>query len=180
VRNVEPAPLVNQTTLRFRARTLHRWIDGAITTSARRLGDSLNPDDFVGLLIADEFVAEGGHGRSEPAPPSRALGAVNTNVVLYLVPIEEGPPAARDPSVWVKKHPERVRVGTGPFEIEGDLYMVEGVRLKGMIATAKPVFIVLAAVAVRRLDDPSFRENHPAVFVNRRMMDYMVGMSTDR
>src|SRR6478672_4952796 len=135
MRNVDPAPLIARRTLRFRARTLHRWIDGAITTGARRLGDALNLDEIVGPLMADEFIAEGGDGRNEHAPPSRALGALNTNVVLYLVPIEDGPPSMRDPTVWVKKHPERVKVGMGPFEIEGAVFMGEGVRLNGMIAT---------------------------------------------
>jgi hypothetical protein len=180
MRNAGPTPLITRTTLRFRARTLHRWIDGAITTSHRRILDSLNRDDALGTLMADEFVVEGGDERSDDAPPSTALGALNTNVVLYMIPIESGPPPGRDPFAWVKKHPERVKVGTGPFEIEGDLFLVEGVRLKEMLATAKPVFIVLAAATVRRLDDPTFVENHNAVFVNRRIMDYIVGMSTSR
>ncbi|HLZ10831.1 MAG TPA: hypothetical protein VKT80_19765 [Chloroflexota bacterium] len=180
MRSAEPSPLLTRTTLRFRARTLHRWIDGAITSNARRLGDSLNRDDVGGTIIADEFVVDGGDERRGDVPGGTPLGALNINVVLFMFPIETGPPPARDPFAWVKKHPERVKVGTGPYEIEGDLFMVEGVRLKEMIATARPVFIVLAAATVRRLDDPTFIENRGAVFVNRRLMDYLVGMSSDR
>jgi hypothetical protein len=177
MRNADTPSLITRTTLRYRARTLYRWIDGAVTTSHRRLGDVVNREDTGGILVSDEFFTGGGEGTRDDRPTSDAVGALNTQAVLFIVPVEGGPPPGRDPFAWVKKRPERVRVGTGPFEIEGDLYMVEGARLKEMIATTKPIFIVLAKATVRRVDEPSFFENHGAVFVNRRAMDFLVPVS---
>jgi hypothetical protein len=168
--------LITRTTLRFRARMLYRWVDGAITTTHRRLGDALNREDSPGLLLAEEFFVEG----SEHAT-GEGFGALNTNAILYMVPIESGgPPTGRDPFAWVKKRPERVKIGTGPFEIEGDLYMTEGARLKDMLGVTKPVFVVLKDATIRRADDPGFLENHPAAFVNRRAMDFIVPVSQVR
>jgi hypothetical protein len=177
MRNADtPSSLITRTTLRFRARMLYRWVDGAVTSTHRRLGDVLNREDSTGLLVAEDFFVEKGDRST-----GEVFGTLNTNVVLYIVPIESGrPPVGRDPFAWVKKRPERVKIGTGPFEIEGDLYVAEGARLKETIGVTKPVFVVLKDATIRRTDDPSFVENHPAAFVNRRAMDFIVPVSQVR
>ena len=157
--------------IRFRFRTEHRWISGSITTPQRRLVDVLNGEGSGGIVSGEQVSAQGWLDASGPASyPSASL---NTAAVLYAVPVEDGEGPKPDPYAWVKKRPERVRVGIGPFEIVGDAYLVEQSSLRDVLVLAKPRFIVVGRAVVRRIDDPSFVEEHQVLLVNRERLDFV-------
>jgi len=158
--------------IRFRFRTEHRWLSGSMSTVQRRLVDVLNGEGSGGIVSAEEVSAQGwldaGGAASYPSVN------VNTAAVLYAVPVEDGDGPRGDPHARIKKRPERVRVGIGPFEIVGDTYLVEQSNLRDVLALARPRFIVVGKAVVRRIDDPDFVEEHQVLLVNRKRLDFIV------
>jgi len=164
---------VEKNIIKFKFGTEYRWITGHVSTMHRRLIDILNTEH------TDAIVAEGvsSYSLAEAATGEVVDYAnITTASILFAVPVEEvrDAPRPKDPFVWVKKRPERVRVGTGPFNIEGNVYLAEEYKLKDLLLSVRDQFIAVAQAVVTRADAPEFREEHGVVFVNRSGMDFIM------
>ena len=160
--------------LRFRLATEDHWISGVISTVHSRLVDVLN-SDFGVILLAEEASV-----RSWLSAHSDAEGVnfvqINALEILIGIPIEEDRRSSspRDPLVWVKKRPERVRIGIGPYEIVGNIYLAEGAVLEGLLAGLRYRFIPVTDAVVKRVDISSVTEEHQVVLVNRGRITFLM------
>jgi hypothetical protein len=173
IRQPAPTPIVEMHRLRFRARLRDRWVSASVALPRRRLGDALNRDDFGGLATFDDVGLGTSDGDAEPIGQRAAFGAVNLANVLFAVPIEDSG-TVPDTHEWVRKRPERVQAGIGPFVIEGDLHVVEDSRLRDVIALARPPFVALARAVIQNELDRNERETCAVVYVNRRLLDFLI------
>jgi len=175
-------PAVSQTSLfsrvriRFRARTPNRWIDGVLITAHRRLSDAVNREDSGGVLVADEIQVYEQGGSFGGESQQVEFGCINLASVLFFVPVTDGPPPPRDSFAMVKTRSEPVRVGIGPYEIEGRFFLIADAKVRDAIASPKPAFLGLKSATVRQVDGAGSAETFDSVLVNRRLMDYIVSV----
>ena len=159
--------------LRFRFYTQNRWISGCLSTAHRRLLDFLNTEHRQPVL-AEEVEAQ---SLRTPQGSGDRLDTAYISIpsVLFAVPVEEAkdsPAQSADTVVWVKKRPERARFAAGPYEIVGDIYLVENAKLEASLFAGRNRFFAVGKAVIRRLDDPAFEEEQEIVFVNWERLDY--------
>ena len=165
------APTNPRNRIWFRCRTQHRWVSGCLSTSERRLADALNNGHAEDVLVADEVSVVDSTGGQERV---QAIGHANISrsAILFAVPVEDAP---RRPDLLIRsKMPaQRLRVGIGPYEIVGNVHLLEQDRFQDALLAVTRQFVVLAEAVIRRVDDPSFVEEHDAVCVSRQHVDYI-------
>jgi hypothetical protein len=163
--------------LRFRLFTGARWISGEVTTTQRRLLDFLNMDDHQ-LLAEEASVRTQGDVVAGPMPVGDAL--VNATAVIFAEPLEDSQelPRPNDPLMFVPKTPKRAKLALGPYEITGDVYVTEGGTAMGVLLGGRFRFVPVGKAVVRRIDEPSFLEEHPILFVNRDRIEYFSPLGT--
>lgn len=157
--------------LKFRLRTRFRWIEGEIGTLNHRLIDVLNRDDVDSGLVADSVLAYD----LDPAVERRDHATINLGNVLFAMPIEEpGAPRPGDPNAHVRKEPNRVEIGIGPYTVTGNIHLLGGSTPREALRLLRSRFFAVTQVTLRQVDRPAFHEEHPVVFVNRGAVDYTV------
>lgn len=162
--------LVRPNKLRFRVYTRDHWLDGQFKSIHRRLIDLLNSEDAQVGVVAEEVSIQG--DGCQPGHEVRFDHAsVNVTSVLLAIPMEgSDDPPPRDPYVWVRKRPVKVSIATGPYQVMGDIYLIEDGRLREVLQILKTRFIAVGNAAVSRVDDATFRETHEVVLVNRNLL----------
>jgi hypothetical protein len=162
--------------IRFRLRTIDRWITAEVVTGHERLADILNREDIInGLLVTDRAWAD-----EAPTPTDRddedtaEFAAINMSRVLFAVPLEDRADGPRDPFQWIKKRPSPVRVGSAQYEIDGSYYVVESGSLHNTIGLVRPQFFAIGNATIRDLSVLHVEQRHDIVLVIRRMVDYIM------
>jgi hypothetical protein len=174
-RTTERASLITKTRIHFRARTQNRWIDAVLVTAQRRLNDAINRDDLAGMLSVDDIEIVDQFGDFGQAIQRAPYGCINTRSVLFFVLVSEGASTApRDAFAWIKKRSEQIKVGIGSYEITGATFMIEDAKLRDVISTPKPIFMVVTSATVRQLDGDGSTEEFGTVFVNKACIDYVM------
>jgi hypothetical protein len=159
--------------LHFRIVTETVSIEGLIVSGHRRLGDVLNSESKT-ITIRDVTVQC--HVESPKAKKQASFADVNIQTILFVLPLEEAflDDQPKDPMVWVKKRPEKVRIGIGPYEIVGDYYLAEAAVLEGALSVGVNRFLAFTHATIRRPDDPLYAENVKVVLINRQAIDYFM------
>lgn len=158
--------------INFRYATQHRWISGRVKTVHRRLVDVLNSEGTDIMAVEQVEVRDRRDGAT--CLTQADVAEISIGKALIAVPAEdEAKPAARpDPMVWVKKKPEWVRVGIGPYELVGQVHLAELGQVIGFFSVVRDKFIPMTQVTVRNLNDPTFVERFEVLLVNRIYVDY--------
>jgi len=155
--------------LQLRCRTQNRWLTGCVTTTRRRLADLLNSEESSSVLVVDDAVVE-----LDGQETRFVLSHVNlsTSTILFAMPIEDTP---RPPDIRIRstRRVERMLVGVGPYEIEGDLYRLPESRPREVLASISSQFIVLAEAIIRPAGSPDPLGTYEAVLVNRQHIEFI-------
>jgi hypothetical protein len=159
--------------LHFRARTRDFWITGHLSTAHGRLIDVFNRADIPDLLLVEDVSIY--NGRVPPIDERPCpFASVNRGNILFALPIEGAASGPHDAFAWVEKRRERVRVGTGGYEIDGHSFLIKETPTENALVLSKPTFMVLAPAILRDIDHPSQPQEHPIVLVNRALMDFVL------
>jgi len=158
--------------LRLRVATNNRWIAGHVTTLHSRLIDALMSMYGQDIDLKEVVVGQTPYPSAEV--PAVAYANVNLDAVLLALPVEgASSPTPSDPYAVLHKQPHRLRLGVGPYEVEGNIYLAEGSSLQeGLIATRAP-FVLLTDAVITRADGTG-RWVEPVVIVSRQRADYLM------
>jgi len=161
--------------IRFRVRTIDRWLTGEVTTGQERLSDILNREDTVnGLLVSERTWADESPIPTDDKDGASEFAAINMARVLFAVPLEDRAQGPRDPYHWIKKRPDHVRIGIAQYEVDGDVYVVENGSLHDTIGLVRPQFFAVGVATIRDLSVLDVVQHHDIVLVNRRLVDYIM------
>ena len=80
----------------------------------------------------------------------------------------------RDAFAWVKKRPDRVRIGVAHYEIVGNIFVGENITLADTLVLPRPQFVPIGSATIRDLSVEDVSEEHNVVLVNRRLLDYLM------
>jgi hypothetical protein len=158
--------------IRFRCYTDYRSITGTVRTNANRLVDHLNQDDLIGLLIVEDLEVDHFDNAYYGSTVARS-GIVGLADLIVAIPIEDNGPPPHNPQAWVKKKPCPVRLGVGPYELVGDVYVGEGSTVTEALATSRQRFLVVTSATILRTASPGQPVSHDIVLVNLSRLTHL-------